>query len=198
MNFKSYSTCFFFFFCTLLFSQKGVGKYKYIDIRLGEISKTYLAGEFYASGFDVMYETALAINDANNKTNLVSCRNKILNSFLIRDNNETLKNTTTLGIRFEENYSFILSYKPLLASNEQSAEVSLFYLEDGVIFNYPNKNSETSISGKIIQLEPFKNGTNNFLQKISFANGGYLIVKDYFFFYAIKLNEFDCELMIKD
>lgn len=167
-------------FYSFLFSQKGTGKYQFIDNELSDKSKTYLAGQmYYSMGFDLAYKTAKYINDASNKPDVVSCGDNILESFIYRDEKE-LKNVITLGMKLNENYNFLLSINPFTSSPVgSSAEISLFYIQDGMLYNYPNKNSETSLSAKIVRLEPYKDGTNNYLQKISFGDGGYLIMKDY-------------------
>jgi hypothetical protein len=180
--------------------QTGKGKFKYVDDNLQKNSKTYGASIFYfATGFEFSWTAANALADQNRKINIVSCKGKNLNiqSYLYRDEKNS-KDVTTLGIMLGSNYNFILSYKRIFNSDDPKVEISMFYEEDGVLYNYPNKEARTSISGKIYELENYKNGTNNYLQKVIFENGSYLVLKDEIFLYGLKLSEFDCDFIIND
>jgi len=201
MKSKVYLTVILLILYFLSFSQKGEGKYQYMDLNLPDASKTYKAGSTICMiGFDLIYTVSTNMNDANYKPNAVRCGTNTLKSFINRDDNN-VKDVVTLGMKLNSNYNLILSFCPYSSTSStigKYAEISVFYIEDGMIYNYPNKNSENSLSGKTIKYESYKDGTNNYLQKLSFGDGGYLIIKDSFDLYAIKLNEFDCEFKIKD
>lgn len=189
-------------FCYLanLNAQSGKGKYKYTDDKLSESSKTYSAGEFHFTvGFELNWNIANKMANHSNKVNLVFCKENrdTLNSYLFRDE-KGFDNVTTLGIMLGRNYNLIISEKPIFNKEGNQVEISIFYVRDGILCNYPNKVSNNSISAKTFQLEEFTDGTNNYLQKITFENGSYLILRDKFYFYALKLAGVDCEFKIDD
>lgn len=181
-------------------AQSGKGKFRYIDEKLSENSKTYSAGEVhFMMGFELNWKIANKMDNQSNKVNLVFCKEKgdTLNSYLFRDE-KGFDYVTTLGIMLAKNYNLILAYKPIFNSTDNIGEISIFYEEDGVLYNYPNKDSKNSISAKTYKLEEFKDGTNNYLKKVTFENGSYLVLKDNFYFYALKLAGVDCEFKIDD
>jgi hypothetical protein len=181
-------------------AQSGRGKYKYTDDELSHKSKTYSAGEYHFSlGFQLNWDFANQMANQSNKVNLVFCREKddTLNSYLFRDE-KVFENVTTLGIMLAKNYNLILTCKPIFNTSDNKAEVSIFYEQDGILYNYPNKDAKNSISGKTYTLVEYKDGTNNYLQKITFENGSYLILKEDFSLYALKLAGIDCEFKIDD
>ena len=181
-------------------AQSGKGKFRYTDDKLSESNKTYSAGEFHFSmGFELNWGIANKMANQSNKVNIVFCKEKddTLNSYLFRDEKE-FEYVTTLGIMLAKNYNLILTHKPVFNTDEHKAEISIFYEEDGILYNYPNKDAKNSISAKTYKLEDYKDGTNNYLQKITFENGSYLILKDEFYLYALKLAGVDCEFKIDD
>lgn len=181
-------------------AQTGTGKFKYVDDELSNTSKTYSAAEFHFSiGFELNWKLAYTKSNQNNKINLVICpaKDDTLNSYIFRDEQE-FKYVTTLGIMLAKNYNLILAYKPVFDNDNTKTEVSIFYEEDGILYNYPNKYSKNSISGKIYTREKFSDGTNNYLQKIALEDGSFLILKNDFYLYALKLKGVDCIFKIDD
>lgn len=188
----------FFLKSSFSFSQSELNKFRYIDSSLLQANATYIIGSYYAMDFELSYMTCLKIDNINYKPDRVSCRGQYMKSFIVEEDSKEFFGVKSLGVRFNNNYNFVLAYRLSRQNNQTIADISAFYIEDGVPYNFPNRFAKYSISGRKIIPEPYKDGTNNFLLKFQLGEGNYLIMKDYTRFYKLKLDGYLCELEIRD
>lgn len=175
----------------------GVGKYSYTDDYLSNNSDTYKEGLVqFTMTFDVNHYLAEGINIKGNRADIVTLNGKPVSSYIYTNKNS---NIVSLWIKYFNNFDFLICFNPVPKNAikiGETAEISVFSIQDGILFNYPDKEYNT-FSGVTVKLMPFSDGTNNYLNKIDLGNGEYIVIKDNFDLYSIKLNGANTEFKIK-
>ncbi len=192
---KVFSVFIFVLTSTAFFGQKGNEKSVYMDTTLIRTCSTYQQGNIsFNLGFDRLWDSANT--DKTYKRDVVTYLDSTVRSVIHRDEKSRV---TTLFIKLRSDFEVILCINPFVgkAGNEK-VEVSIFYLSEGVIYNYPNKDSENSLSGVTRKLIPNKSGTNTNLQEVVLGKSARVILKDGIYLNSFKMEKLPYNFEIKD
>jgi hypothetical protein len=177
------------------FGQDAIEKSAYIDTTLARTRTTYQQGNAaFNLGFDRLWD--LANTDKTYKRDVVTYLDSTVRSVIHRDEKSRV---TTLFIKLRSDYEVLLCINPFVGkAGSEKVEVSIFYISEGVIYNYPNKDSENSLSGVTRKLIPYKSGTAANLQEISLGKSDRVTLRDGIYLNSFKMANLPHNFEIKD